>query len=167
MRHLLRRAALTGAVLAATLVVASPAFAGPDKPAGTISLGDDGASPILAWSWGITNTGTIGSGSGGAGSGKVTLGSFNITKRINPLSTELTQAAATGRLFPEVVVSVPIGGPGAPFAVEYKLRPVFVESLQQSGSGDESTESVTLGYGAFSQTVGNADTAQFGFGNDG
>jgi type VI protein secretion system component Hcp len=96
-----------------------------------------------------------------------TLGSFNITKRINPLSTELTRAAATGQLFPEVVISLPIGGPGAPFASEYKLRPVIIESLQQSGGGGESTESVSLGDGAFTQTIGNADTARFGFGSDG
>jgi hypothetical protein len=42
-----------------------------------------------------------------------------------------------------VVISIPIGGPMSPFAVEYTLRPVFVSSLQQSGSGDGSTESVS------------------------
>ena len=42
---------------------------------------------------------------------------------------------------------------------------MFVSSLQQSGSADGSTESVSFTYGAFAQNVGNA--SQFGFANDG
>ena len=165
MRPLLRRTALVGIALAAALGVASPASAGRDKPAGTLSIENVGSSPILSWSWGISNTITIGSGSGGAGAGKVVLQDFNLTKRIDPLSTELTRAAATGAHYPEVVVSIPIGGPGSPFAVEYKLRPVFVSSIRQSGSEKESTESVSLTYGAFQQNIGT--NSQFGFANDG
>lgn len=132
-----------------------------------VSFGDAGSSPILSWAWSVSNPTSIGSGSGGAGSGKLELEDFTLTKRINPLSTELFQAVAQGQHFPEVIVSVPIGGPGAPFAVEYQLRIVFVESLEQAGSSDGATEEVTLVYGAVRQTVGNADTSQFGFGNGG
>ena len=165
MRHLLRRAAVTGVTLAAALGVASPALAASDKVAGTLSIEDVGSSPILSWSWGLSNSGTIGSGSGGAGAGKVNLQDFSLTKRINPLSTELVSSAALGTHFPEAVVSVPIGGPLSPFAIEYTLHPVFVSSVSQSGSGAQTTESVSLSYGAFEQTIGNS--SQFSWANGG
>jgi type VI protein secretion system component Hcp len=161
MRHLLRRSALAGLAIAAALVVASPASAAPDKAAGTLTIPEVGSSDILAWSWGITNTTTIGSGSGGAGAGKAKLADFHLTKRVNPLSTELFRAAATGSHWPEVTVSVPIGGPGTPFAIEYELRQVLVSSLQQSGSAGDATESVALTHGAFRQTIGT--NSQFGW----
>ncbi len=165
MRHLPRRAAVLGLAAAAALAVASPASAGPDKAAGTLSIEGVGSSPILSWGWGIANPVTIGSGSGGAGAGKVQLKEFSLTKRINPLSSDLTRAVALGQHFPEVVVSVPIGGAGSPFAVEYKLRTVFVQTLDQTGTAGESTETVSLVYGAFDQDIGN--TSQFGWANGG
>jgi type VI protein secretion system component Hcp len=165
MRPLLRRTALAGIALAAVVGLASPASAAQDKSAGTLSIENVGSSPILAWSWGVSNTTTIGGSTGGAGAGKVVLEDFSLTKRIDPLSTELTRAAATGTNYPEVVVSIPMGGPMSPFAIEYKLKPVFVSSLQQSGSGDESTESVSLTYGAFEQNIGT--NARFGWAGNG
>ena len=161
MRHPLRRAAITGIALAAALVVASPASAAPDKSAGTLTIPSEGSSEILAWSWGATNPTTIGGASGGAGAGKVKLQDFHLTKRINPLSTELLQAVATGTHFQDVVISLPIGGPGSPFAIRYELDPVFVSSFQQSGGADSSTESVSLSFGAIKQTIGNS--SQFGW----
>ena len=156
MRHLLRRAAVTGLVLAAALGAASPASAAKEKAAGTLTIDGAGSSPILAWSWGVTNPVTVGSTTGGAGAGKLKLQDFNLTKRIDPLSLELTRATAALTRFPEAVVSVPIGGSLSPFAIEYRLRQVYVQSVQQSGSGDQSTESVSLVYGSFDQTIGNA-----------
>lgn len=166
MHHLLRRAAVTGIALAAAVGIAAPASAAPDKAAaGTLTIEDVGSSSFLSWSWGLSSPVTIGGGSGGAGAGKLTLADFHISKRIDPLSTELTQAVATGRHFPEVVLSIPIGGPGSPFELEYTLRQVFVSSLQQSGSADGSSESVSFSYGAFQQNVGNS--SQFGWANEG
>ena len=161
MRHLLRRSAVTGIAIAAALVVAAPASAAPDKAAGTLTIPDKGSSDILGWSWGVTSPVTIGSGSGGAGAGKVTFSDFHLTKRVNPLSTELFRAVASGSHYQEVTISVPIGGPGTPFAVEYELRQVFVTSLQQSGSAGDAMETVSLAYGAVTQDIGT--TSQFGW----
>jgi len=154
-----------GIVLAAAFGAASSASASSDKIAGTLNIEDVGSSGILSWSWGVSNPTSIGSSTGGAGAGKVELQDFALTKRINPLSSELTRAAATGAHFPEAVVSVPIGGPMSPFAIEYKLRLVFVSSVAQSGTGDESLESVKLSYGAFEQTIGTS--SRFGWANAG
>jgi type VI protein secretion system component Hcp len=166
MRHLLRRATVAGIALTAALVVASPASAA-DKSAGTLTIPDKGSSDILSWSWGVSNPVTIGSGGGGAGAGKLQLQPFALTKRVNPLSTELTRAVATGAHFDEVTISAPIGGPGAPFAIEYRLRQVIVESLQQGGTAGETTETVSMVYGAFNQTIGNSNTPTFGLSSDG
>jgi type VI protein secretion system component Hcp len=164
MRHLLRRTAVTGIVLAAALAAASPASAAPDTGVGTLTIPDVGSSPILSWSWGISTDVTTGGGSGGGGSGKAELSDFALTKRINPLSTELFRSAATGSHYSDVVVSVPVGGPLSPFAVEYALRQVFVKSVDQSGAGAESVESVKLAYGALTMTVG---ASKFGWANPG
>ena len=163
MRHLLRRASIAGIALAAVLVVASPVSAAKDKDkaAATITIPEQGSGDILGWSWGITAPAGIGSGSGGAGSGKAKLQNFNLTRRVDQLSTVLTRATMLGSHFDEVVISVPIGGPGTPFAIQYKLRLVFVESVQQSGSAGGVTESVSLAYGAFQQQIGGT-TSQFG-----
>ena len=165
MRHLLRRASIAGIALAAVLVVASPVSAAKDKDkdkeGASITSAEQGSRDILGWSWGITAPAGIGSGSGGAGSGKAKLQNFNLTRRVDQLSTVLTRATMLGSHFDEVVISVPIGGPGTPFAIQYKLRLVFVESVQQSGSAGGVTESVSLAYGAFQQQIGGT-TSQFG-----
>ena len=62
-------------------------------------------------------------------------------------------------------MSIPIGGPLSPFAVEYTLKQVFVSSIQQGGSADQSTESVSLAYGAFEQNIGT--NSRFGCANNG
>jgi len=49
--------------------------------------------------------------------------------------------------------------------IEYKLHPVFVSSVQQSGGADESSESASLTFGAINQTIGNP--SQFGRANAG
>ena len=48
MRPLLRRAVVTGIALAATLAVASPASAGPDKTVGTMTIPNGESSDILS-----------------------------------------------------------------------------------------------------------------------
>jgi type VI secretion system secreted protein Hcp len=169
MRHVLRRAAATAIALTAVLGAASPASAAPDGGVGTLTLktnaGDViGESPILSFSWGISNPITVGGSGGGAGAGKANLTDFSLMKRINPLSTDLFQAAATGTHFQKAVVSVPIGGVMSPFAVEYELSQVFVTSVQQSGGGSGTSESVSLAFGALKQEIGNA---KFGWSNDG
>lgn len=163
MRHLLRRTAVTGIMLAVALSAASPASAAPDQPVATLTIQDVGSSGVLSWSWGLSTPVTIGGG-GGGGAGKTELKDFTLTKRINPLSSELVRAAATGSHYPEVVVSVPVGGPLSPFAIEYRLRDVFVTSVDQSGAGDESVESVKLAYGSFLLTIG---TSKFGWADPG
>ena len=67
--------------------------------------------------------------------------------------------------YPEVVVRSRSASPLSPFAVEYKLKLVFVSAIQQSGSADESTESVSLTYGAFEQNIGT--NSRFGWANNG
>ena len=159
----MKRLLAMAAVAAAGLVAASPAAAAPDTPVGTLAIQDVGSSPVLSWSWGLTVPGTT-TGGGGGGAGKVQLEDVTLTKRINPLSTELVRTAATGAHYPEVVVSVPVGGPLSPFAIEYKLKNVTVSSVDQRGAAAESVETVKLAYGALELTIG---TSKFGWANPG
>lgn len=157
----MKRLLAMAAVAATGLVAASPASAAPDTPVGTLTI-QEGSTPILSWSWGLTVPVTTGGGGGGAG--KVQLDDVTLTKRINPLSTELVRTAATGAHYPQAVVSVPVGGPLSPFAIEYKLKDVIVSSVAQSGAGAESVETVKLAYGSFELTIG---TSKFGWANPG
>ena len=151
--------ALTSLLLGA---VTAPAFAAPETGVGTLTIPDTGSSPILSWSWGISNDVTI--GGGGSGGGKAEPKDFILTKRINPLSVELFRAAAIGSHFDDVVVSVPVNGPLSPFAIEYAMREVVVKSVDQKGAGAESVESVDLVYGVIQITVG---ASKFGWANPG
>jgi type VI secretion system secreted protein Hcp len=101
--------------------------------------GGDPGSPsidVQSWSWGATQQGSFPSG-GGSGAGKVDMHDLVITKPIDKASPKLALACATGVHIPVVTLTVlRPGKPQLPY-MEYKLREVFITSVQQGGSGDE------------------------------
>jgi type VI secretion system secreted protein Hcp len=114
--------------------------------------GGDPSSPTLeisSWSWGVTNSASIGSGGGGAGSGKATLGSLTITKVIDKASPKLAFLCASGQHIPTVTLTVQRpGSSGMPY-FEIKLTDALVTSVQHSGVGGDNaqpTERVTFDY---------------------
>jgi type VI secretion system Hcp family effector len=82
-------------------------------PNGTTFKGDDGASirtgagviTVLAYSYGLQNTLTIGSGTGGAGEGKAVHKPVTITHVMGGSSPQFLFAAATGERLPKVEIS--------------------------------------------------------------
>ena len=60
---------------------------------------------ILSWSWGVTNSGTIGRGSGG-GTGKATFSDFSFTHHIDKASPILMKACATGEHIKDATITV-------------------------------------------------------------
>jgi type VI secretion system secreted protein Hcp len=104
---------------------------------------------ILSFSWGASNPTTIGTSTGGAGAGKVSISSFNFMDHVQKSSPLLFLATARGQAIESAIVSVRKAGASADF---YKatLSPVFVESVQHSGSeggeDDTPTESVSLAF---------------------
>lgn len=106
---------------------------------------------ILAWSWGLSNSGSAHMG-GGAGAGKVNVQDVSFTKYVDSASPKLVLACCTGGHYNDVSLTVRKAG-GTP--VEYikiKFEEVLVSSISTGGSGGEDrlTENLTLNFAKFS-----------------
>jgi type VI secretion system secreted protein Hcp len=105
-----------------------------------------GKIDMLAWSWGVSNSGAAHVG-GGIGSGKATFQDISITKYVDLSSSELLKSVSLGTHFPEAKIIVRRAGSDA--RLEYysiAMKDVMVTSFQTGGSGadDRLSESVTL-----------------------
>ena len=106
-----------------------------------------GEIDVLAWSWGMTNSGTAHLG-GGAGAGKVNVQDISFTKYIDKASPLLQLACATGQHIEEAVLIVRKAG-GSPIEyVKITMSGVFVTSVSTGGSGGEDrlTENIVLNF---------------------
>ena len=108
-----------------------------------------GTIDILAWSWGMSNSGTTHLGSGG-GSGKASFQDISFTKYIDKASCPIMAACASGEHIPEAKLTVRKAG-GTP--VEYfviTLTNAIISSYSTGGSGGEDrlTENVSLNFAA-------------------
>jgi type VI secretion system secreted protein Hcp len=109
-----------------------------------------GEIDVLAWSWGMSNSGSAHMG-GGAGAGKVNVQDLSFTKYIDASSNALIDAACTGKHFKEVKLTVRKAG-GTPLEyVIITLSEVLISSVSTGGSGGEDrlTENVTLNFAKF------------------
>lgn len=109
-----------------------------------------GKIDVLAWSWGMSNSGTTHVG-GGGGSGKVNVQDVSFTKYIDSSSNALMKACCEGKHYDDATLIVRKAG-GSP--VEYvviKMEEVMVTSVSTGGSGGEDrlTENVTLNFAKF------------------
>lgn len=109
-----------------------------------------GKIDVLAWSWGMANSGTTHIG-GGGGSGKVNVQDLSITKYIDSSSNALLKACCEGKHYDTAELIVRKSG-GSP--VEYvviKMEEVMVTAVSTGGSGGEDrlTENVTLNFAKF------------------
>jgi type VI secretion system secreted protein Hcp len=103
-----------------------------------------GEIEVLSWSWGesAARAGTTAAvARPAAGPGKLT-----ITKPVDSSSPELARAAASGRKFERMTVTLPATRPGGKY-LTVTLRDVVISSVQHSSSGDTPTESVAFAYG--------------------
>jgi type VI secretion system secreted protein Hcp len=104
---------------------------------------------VLAWSWGMSQSGTMHSG-GGGGAGKVSVQDLSLTKYVDKASSDLMLACCNGSQYPEAKLIVRKAGGKAP--VEYliiTMTDVIVTSVSTGGSGGEDrlTENVSLNFG--------------------
>lgn len=109
-----------------------------------------GKIDVLAWSWGMSNSGTTHMG-GGGGAGKVNVQDLSFTKYIDSSSNALLKACCEGKHYDDATLFVRKAG-GTP--IEYvviKLEEVLVTSVSTGGSGGEDrlTENVTLNFAKF------------------
>ena len=102
---------------------------------------------VLAWSWGVSNSGTYHLG-GGAGAGKANFQDITVTKYVDKASPSFMNSCASGAHYPKAVMVARKSGGKKP--INYftiTMDKVFVSSYQTGGSGsggdDRITETVT------------------------
>jgi type VI secretion system secreted protein Hcp len=103
---------------------------------------------VLAWSWGMSNSGTAHMG-GGAGAGKVNVQDLSFTKYIDKASPDLMLRCCNGGHIPEATLVVQKSGGDKPLDyLKVTLTDLMVTSVSTGGSGGEDrlTENVTLNF---------------------
>ena len=105
---------------------------------------------ILAWSWGMSQSGTFHSG-GGGGAGKVTVQDISITKYVDAASTNLVQFACNGKHITKAVLVVRKAGEAQLEYLKISMDDVIITSVSTGGSGGEDrlTENVSLNFAKF------------------
>jgi type VI secretion system secreted protein Hcp len=105
---------------------------------------------VLAWSWGMTQSGTTHTGQGG-GAGKVNVNDLNFTHYLDASSPPLHKACVTGQHIDSAKLTMRKAG-GSPLDyVTIELTEVIVSSVQTGGSGGDDllTENVSLNFAKF------------------
>lgn len=109
------------------------------------------AIDILAWSWGLSQSGTTHTGTGG-GSGKVNVQDVSFTKYVDAATTDLVLQCANGKHIAKAELFVRKAGEKPLTYIHLTMENVIISSLSTGGSGGEDrlTENVTLNFGKFS-----------------
>lgn len=105
---------------------------------------------ILAWSWGMSQSGTTHMG-GGGGSGKVNVQDISITKYVDASTHALMKACCDGTHYPEALLTVRKAGKEALEYIKITMKELIVTSVSTGGSGGEDrlTENVSLNFAEF------------------
>ncbi len=119
---------------------------------------------VLAWSWGMSQSGTTHAG-GGGGSGKVNVQDLSITKYVDSSSNALIMSACKGTHHKEATLVVRKAGDKPLEYITIKMKEVIVTSVSTGGSGGEDrlTENISLNFAEFEyayqpqKTDGSAD----------
>jgi type VI secretion system secreted protein Hcp len=105
------------------------------------------AIDVLAWSWGVSNSGTTHMG-GGGGSGKANFQDISVTKYIDVASHAVLLGCATGEHFTKAVLTVRKAGKTQQKYVTITMEEVMITSVSTGGSGGEDrlTENLSLNF---------------------
>jgi type VI secretion system secreted protein Hcp len=108
-----------------------------------------GEIDVLAWSWGLANSGTAHVG-GGAGAGKVNVKDLSFTKYVDKSSTSLSLACCKGTHYDDAVLVVRKAGDKPLEYLKITMKEVMITSVSTGGSGaeDRLTENVVLNFGS-------------------
>jgi type VI secretion system secreted protein Hcp len=111
-----------------------------------------GEVPILAWSWGASNTGDLHSGDGFATGGKANVNDITVTKYVDNCSHALLKGTCSGDRAEKCTLTVANAvGEQEDFVTLKLSEGVMIKSVSTGGSaGDERLiEHITLHFGAF------------------
>lgn len=106
-----------------------------------------GEIDVLAWSWGMSQSGTTHMG-GGGGAGKASFQDLSFTKYIDSSTNALMTALAKGTHVKKAELLVRKAGDGQLDYISIAMEEVIVTSVSTGGSGGEDrlTENVTLNF---------------------
>jgi len=104
-----------------------------------------GEIDVLAWSWGLSQSGTMHVG-GGGGAGKVNVQDISLTKWVDKASPNLFKACCNGKHFANAILTVRKAGESPVEYVVITMDSVPVTSVSTGGSGGEDRlpENITL-----------------------
>jgi|SRR5690242_1330001 len=105
---------------------------------------------VLAWSWGMSQSGTTHLGTG-AGAGKVNVQDLSFTKYLDKSSPNLMKACCNGKHFPEALLTVRKAGENPLEYLKITIKDLIITSVTGGGSGGEErlTENVSLNFAEF------------------
>ena len=105
---------------------------------------------VLAWSWGMTQSGTTHMGHGG-GAGKVNVQDISFTKYVDKATPNLLSMCSSGKHFKEAKLIVRKAGGNPLEYIKLTMKDGLISSVSTGGSGGEDrlTENVTLNFSAF------------------
>ena len=108
------------------------------------------AIDVLAWSWGMSQSGSF-HGGGGGGAGKANFQDLSFTKYIDNSTPTLMQKLATGAHIDTATLTVRKAGTTPLEYIHLKMKKIMVTSISTGGSGgeDKLTENVTLNFAEF------------------
>jgi len=106
-----------------------------------------GEIDVLAWSWGMSQSGSMHVG-GGGGAGKVAVQDLSFTKYVDRSSPNLLNTCCTGKHYPKATVTVRKAGDKPVEYLIITMTDVIVTSISTGGSGGEDrlTENVSLNF---------------------
>jgi type VI secretion system secreted protein Hcp len=150
---------LAAASFVLALTATTGALAAPPAPPGAQTLtipSPFGTSPVLAWSWGASNTSSIGSSSGGAGAGKVSFQELAITRNTDGQSPLFLKALANGGHLATVVL---VDG-STSITLTNAVVTTYSTGDSSAGPGPQSaqTENITFAFVTMTYTVNGVAT---------
>jgi type VI secretion system secreted protein Hcp len=121
---------------------------------------------VLAWSWGMSNSGTTHVG-GGGGAGKPSFQDISLTKYVDKSSPLLMLRSANGTHIPKATLYVRKAGQTTIECIKIVMTDVLVTSVSTGGSSGEDrlTENISLNFAKMefdyvpTNTSGSADKA--------
>ena len=108
-----------------------------------------GQIDVLAWSWGVSNSGSAHVG-GGAGAGKANVQDLSFTKYVDKSTPDLLLASCNGKHYASALLTVRKAGEKPLEYLKITMTEVLITSVSTGGSGGEDrlTENVTLNFAA-------------------
>jgi type VI secretion system secreted protein Hcp len=102
-----------------------------------------GEIDVLSWSWGLSQTGSMGHG-GGGGAGKANFNDLSIMHAVDKASPVLMSKCATGEHIKEATLVSRKAGKGQQEYLIVKMNDILITSVQPSGSSEHPMESVSM-----------------------